>query len=219
MLGRGVEALEVFDKMRKQGLVPDGVTLLVVLYACSHSGLVDQGIKYFDGMNKEFGVVPGAKHYACMVDLLGRAGRLDDARYDILIKGMPYGSMPNNLGGSTAQWHWKDVCRIRSLMKHKGIRKRPGCSWVQGKEGTATFFVGDRTRPEANQIYELLADLIERIKVLGYVPDTSFALHDVGDKENTGDLLWELHSEKLALAYGRSNFRPHQDHQEFACLW
>ena len=66
---------------------------------------------------------------------------------------------------------WKDVARIRSLMKHTGIKKRPGCSWVQGKKGTATFFVGDRSHPQCQQIYEILADLIQRIKAMGYVPE------------------------------------------------
>lgn len=88
----------------------------------------------------------------------------------------------------------------RSLMKHTGVKKRPGCSWVQGKEGTATFFVGDRTHPQSQKIYEILAGLVQRIKAMGYVPQTSFALHDVDDEEK-GDLLFE-HSEKLALAYG-----------------
>jgi len=96
--------------------------------------------------------------------------------------------------------HWKDVARIRSLMKHTRIKKRPGCSWVQGKKGIATFFVGDKSYPQSQQIYEILADLIQRIKAMGYVPETSFALHDVDDEEK-GVLLFE-HSEKLALAYG-----------------
>ena len=95
---------------------------------------------------------------------------------------------------------WKDATKIRFVMKQKGIKKRPGCSWVQGKNETATFYVGDRTHAMSEKIYDLLADLIDQIKIMGYVPETSFALHDVDDEEK-GDLLVE-HSEKLALAYG-----------------
>lgn len=234
--GRGEEALRVFDEMRTVGFVPDGVTLLVVLYAFSHSGMVAQGMDYFNRMNKDFGVIPGPEHYACMVDLLGRAGRLNDAIK--LVEDMPvepsavvwvallsgcriHGNVElgeyaanrlqeldlENDGSYTLLSNiyanarrWKDVARIRSLMKHTGIKKRPGCSWVQGKKGTATFYVGDRAHPQSLQIYELLSDLIQRIKKIGYVPETSFALHDVDDEEK-GDLLSE-HSEKLALAYG-----------------
>lgn len=236
MHGRGEEALQVFDEMRTSGLVPDSITFVVVLYACSHSGMVDQGIKYFNGMSKEFGVVPRVEHYACMVDLLGRAGRLKKALK--LIECMPMEPTPivwvallsacrthpnvelgeyatnrllelesENDGSYTLLSNiyanarrWKDVARIRSLMKHSRIKKRPGCSWVQGKKGTATFFVGDRSHPLSEKIYEILAGLIQRIKTMGYVPEMSFALHDVDDEEK-GDLLFE-HSEKLALAYG-----------------
>jgi pentatricopeptide repeat protein len=82
MHGRGEDALRVFDEMRKVALVPDGITFLVVLYACSHSGMADHGIDLFYRMSKDFGVEPGAAHYACIVDLLGRAGRLGDASYE-----------------------------------------------------------------------------------------------------------------------------------------
>ncbi|KAB1224900.1 hypothetical protein CJ030_MR1G008826 [Morella rubra] len=236
MHGRGEEALLVFDEMRRAGWVPDGVTLVVVLYACSHAGMVEQGIKYFDSMSKEFGIVPGVEHYACLVDLLGRAGRLDEALK--LIEDMPMEPTPivwvallsacrthpnvqlgeyaasrlselesENDGSYTllsniyaSARRWKDVARVRSMMKHTGVKKRPGCSWVQGKKGTATFFVGDWSHPLSRQMHVILEDLIQRIKAMGYVPETSFALHDVDDEEK-GDLLFE-HSEKLALAYG-----------------
>ncbi|KAL0559867.1 hypothetical protein IC582_000247 [Cucumis melo] len=244
MHGRGEEALHVFDQMRQLGFVVDGITFLVVLYACSHSGLVDQGMNYFHDMVKCFGITPGAEHYACMVDLLGRAGRLNEAME--LIKSMSMeptavvwvallsasrihanielgeyaasklielgaendGSytLLSNLYANARRW--KDVARIRSLMKHTGIRKRPGCSWIQGKKSTTTFFVGDRSHPESEQIYNLLSDLIKRIKDMGYVPQTSFALHDVDDEEK-GDLLFE-HSEKLAVAYGILTTAPGQ---------
>ncbi|XP_044461516.1 pentatricopeptide repeat-containing protein At5g16860 isoform X2 [Mangifera indica] len=235
MHGHGDEVLYLFDEMKEGGPVPDGIAFLVVLYACSHSGMVDEGLNYFYGMSKEYGISPGPEHFACIVDLLGRAGRLDEAMK--LIKDMPMEPSPviwvallngcrihanielgeyaanqllelesENDGSYTLlsniyanAGRWKDVARIRSLMKHTGIKKRPGCSWVQGKKGTATFFVGDRTHPQSQQIYEILADLIQRIKAMGYIPETSFALHDVNDEEK-GDLLFE-HSEKLALAY------------------
>lgn len=58
----------------------------------------------------------------------------------------------------------------RHLMKKSGIKKRPGCSWVQGQKGTASFFVGDRSHPLSPQIYALLESLIDRIKAMGYVP-------------------------------------------------
>ncbi|KAK9143686.1 hypothetical protein Syun_013086 [Stephania yunnanensis] len=78
--GRGAEALHLFETMRKYGGVrPNEVTFVGVLSGCSHSGLVEEGKMYFDLMRNECGIVPTIKHYGCMVDLLARAGLLDEA--------------------------------------------------------------------------------------------------------------------------------------------
>ncbi|KAM1789166.1 hypothetical protein ACFX11_039354 [Malus domestica] len=77
--GYGREAIEAFEEMQKMGVLPDDQTFTGVLCACSHCGLVDEGMMFFDLMSKEFGVVPNVHHYGCMVDLLGRAGQLDQA--------------------------------------------------------------------------------------------------------------------------------------------
>ncbi|KAH9611873.1 hypothetical protein KSS87_019552 [Heliosperma pusillum] len=77
--GKIVEVFQLFHEMIKQGLRPNYVTFLALLSACSHGGLVDQGWKYFSSMRKDYGIQPHEKHYAVMVDLLGRAGRLGDA--------------------------------------------------------------------------------------------------------------------------------------------
>ncbi|CAK9165045.1 unnamed protein product, partial [Ilex paraguariensis] len=77
--GHGNEALELFKKMNLEGLLPDDVTMVVTMCACSHVGLVDQGCKYFDSMKVEYGLEPKLEHYGCLVDLLGRAGRVKEA--------------------------------------------------------------------------------------------------------------------------------------------
>uniref|UniRef100_A0A0D9YKP1 Coenzyme Q-binding protein COQ10 START domain-containing protein n=1 Tax=Oryza glumipatula TaxID=40148 RepID=A0A0D9YKP1_9ORYZ len=86
--GHGKEVVEMFEQMRRLHVQPDHITFLSVLTACSHVGLVDKGLEYFNLM-KDKGYLVGArtKHYACMVDLLGRAGYLNEAEY--LINGMP----------------------------------------------------------------------------------------------------------------------------------
>ncbi|GLU12361.1 hypothetical protein SLE2022_290460 [Rubroshorea leprosula] len=85
--GRGAEALKVYELMRKEGIKPDSVTLIGILSACSYNGLVEEGYFYFNSMLKEYGIEPGNRHYACMVDILGRAGRLRDA--EKFINNMP----------------------------------------------------------------------------------------------------------------------------------
>lgn len=77
--GRDTEALEIFDEMAKSGVRPDYISFVGVLFACSQTGLVDQGRKYFTSMTEEYGIKAGTEHYNCMVDLLGRAGLLEEA--------------------------------------------------------------------------------------------------------------------------------------------
>ncbi|XP_010550953.2 PREDICTED: pentatricopeptide repeat-containing protein At5g27110 [Tarenaya hassleriana] len=81
--GKATEALKLFDEMQKLGAKPDGVTFLAVLSACGHGGLVDDGVKSFRHMRTEYGIKPGIEHYSCLIDLLGRAGRLLEA-YEVL---------------------------------------------------------------------------------------------------------------------------------------
>lgn len=78
--GHGNEALELFEDMQLEGTEPDYVTFVNILSACSHMGLVKRGRAYFDMMSDKFGIVPRVEHYACMVDMLGRAGKLDEAK-------------------------------------------------------------------------------------------------------------------------------------------
>ncbi|KAJ7948200.1 Pentatricopeptide repeat-containing protein [Quillaja saponaria] len=84
--GRGREAISIFNKMLVTNIIPDEGVLTSVLSACSHSGLVDEGKEIFYKMSREYNVEPGPTHFACMVDLLGRSGKLDEA-YE-LVKNM-----------------------------------------------------------------------------------------------------------------------------------
>ncbi|CAN1141901.1 Putative pentatricopeptide repeat-containing protein At3g11460, mitochondrial [Linum perenne] len=86
MHGEGEIAVELFDDMIKSGTRPDGRVFVNVLSACSHAGLTDKGLHYFDAMEHKYKLHPGPEHYSCMVDLLGRAGRLEEAHR--LIKSM-----------------------------------------------------------------------------------------------------------------------------------
>lgn len=86
--GRGEEALERFEQLLRERLRPNHVTLLAVLSACSYSGLFKSGWKFFQSMGREHSVKPRAMHFACMIELLGRKGLLDEAF--ALIKAAPF---------------------------------------------------------------------------------------------------------------------------------
>lgn len=80
MHGMGKEALQSFEMMEEVGVKPNRVTFLSVLNACSHGGLVDEGLNFFNKMvNGTCQVVLDIKHYGCLIDMLGRAGRLEEA--------------------------------------------------------------------------------------------------------------------------------------------
>lgn len=81
------EALELFDDIVSFGLTPDGITFIVLLSGCSHGGLTHEGQRLFNRMKTEFGVSPTLEHYACLVDILGRAGKLEEALE--VVKSMP----------------------------------------------------------------------------------------------------------------------------------
>lgn len=81
------DALQLFTKMELWGMKPNAVTLLCVLFACSHGGMIEEGLYYFQLMEDKYGLVPEMEHFACIVDLLGRVGRLSEALE--FIKKMP----------------------------------------------------------------------------------------------------------------------------------
>ncbi|KDP23741.1 hypothetical protein JCGZ_23574 [Jatropha curcas] len=86
--GFAARALDIFHKMLEAGVRPNEITYIAVLSACSHSGLTSEGWKHFKSMNLEHGIVPRMEHYACMVDLLGRSGCLEEAME--FINSMPF---------------------------------------------------------------------------------------------------------------------------------
>ncbi|XP_038682001.1 pentatricopeptide repeat-containing protein At2g41080 [Tripterygium wilfordii] len=85
--GQGEEAIKLFELMEQEGIEANQVTFLSLLYACSHCGLMDRGIEFFNLMLNKYGIQPRLQHYTCVVDLLGRSGRLDEA--EAMIRSMP----------------------------------------------------------------------------------------------------------------------------------
>ncbi|CAO2169197.1 unnamed protein product [Urochloa humidicola] len=85
--GFGKDAISAFEEMIRSGVAPDEQTFTGVLSACSHSGLVDEGFRFFDMMRCEYQLKPNVRHYGCIVDLMGRAGLLDEA-YELVTKEM-----------------------------------------------------------------------------------------------------------------------------------
>ncbi|XP_010251726.1 PREDICTED: pentatricopeptide repeat-containing protein At5g66520-like [Nelumbo nucifera] len=87
MHGQGEAAIQLFKEMEKEVVAPDNITFVNLLSACAHAGLVKEGRYYFRYMTEVYGIEPKMEHFGCIVDLLGRAGLLEEARN--LIDEMP----------------------------------------------------------------------------------------------------------------------------------
>ncbi|KAL8461077.1 hypothetical protein ACS0TY_032527 [Phlomoides rotata] len=112
--GKGDEAIELFNKMELEGLKANKVTFLSLLYSCSHCGLKDKGLELFDLMMAEsYKFEPEVKHYTCVVDLLGRAGCLEEAERFIR-------SMPVKPDAVT----WKTLLSACKIHKNEEMAKR-----------------------------------------------------------------------------------------------
>lgn len=88
------KALSLFHSMWESGIKPDAITIVAVLSACSYAGLVDEGLQMFESMETQYGIQPSHEHYCCVVDMLGRVGRVA-AAYEFVKQ---LGEEGNNLG-------------------------------------------------------------------------------------------------------------------------
>ncbi|KAG6390031.1 hypothetical protein SASPL_151509 [Salvia splendens] len=237
--GEGDKALEAFNRMMNDRLLPDEITFLGILCACSHMGLVEQGKKYFHSMRESYGISPSIEHYACLIDMLGRAGKFSEV--DRLIEDMeltPNALIWENVLGAcrihgnvelgekaaeklfemdpetdsnyvllanlyAAKDRWDDASRVRASMSSKGVKKEPGCSWVDVDAQVHVFLSQDASHPRLSDIHQKLEELGDAVTEAGYAPDAKHALHNVSGKERVDNLLH--HSERLALGLALIN--------------
>lgn len=89
-----------------------------------------------------------------------------------------------------------------------GIRKEPGCSWVEVNKQIHAFILGDNSHPQLDEINKHLTRLIQKLKGVGYVPDTNFVLQDLEGEQREDSL--RHHSEKLALVFGLMSLSKEQ---------
>ncbi|KAK2979463.1 hypothetical protein RJ640_026361 [Escallonia rubra] len=101
---------------------------------------------------------------------------------------------------------WEKAVEVRKNMMKKGVRKEPGCSWIEFGDEVHRFTAGDASHPQSEQLRNFLEILSEKLKKEGYVPDTSCVLRNV-DEEEKENLLCG-HSERLAIAFGILNTPP-----------
>ncbi|CAA6666430.1 unnamed protein product [Spirodela intermedia] len=220
MHGKAREAVELFDLMRMRAQKPDSVTFTCLLAACSQAGLLEQGLRYFETMSEDHGIAPRMEHYACVVSLLGRAGKLERAyaltqkmslKPDACLHGdVALGEIaarklfelePGNVG---------NYVLLSNIYAAKGMRG--GVDGVRdmmramAQEQVAHASRGDQSHPQMTQILERLEKLSVEMRKLGHQPSTDLVLQDVEEQDKEHILCG--HSEKLAVALGLLSTPP-----------
>jgi pentatricopeptide repeat protein len=94
---------------------------------------------------------------------------------------------------------WEEAAKVRKLMRDRGIRKNPGCSWIELGRIVHVFVANDVSHPRIKEVYQFLESLSEKMALAGYVPDVRWAL--AKDQAAEGEIRLQHHSEKLALAF------------------
>lgn len=181
--GWASEAVLLYESMKSHDVFPDVVTFAVLLTACSHAGLLEQGKDFFESMVSSHGIQPKPEHLACVLDMYARSGNIAKAtdmlnhhysetvqthgsdiheallsacssehvnlRLGRKVGGDMVASKPATDAGYvmlsnlfSAAGHWNEAERVRREMAEHGVKKSPGCSWIEVKGAVKVFVSG-----------------------------------------------------------------------------
>ncbi|KAL5741995.1 hypothetical protein ACOSP7_028727 [Xanthoceras sorbifolium] len=209
--GYAERALSYFEEMVKTGLTPRDITFTAILSACSHGGLVEKGLEIFESIKRDYDIELRLEHYGCVVDLLGRAGKLAEAEKFVLdmpiepnapIWGARLGACRIHKNADIAEGVGKVLIQLQpehsgyyvllsntyartNKWELKGVKKPPGYSLIEIEGKVHSFSIGDKAHPEIEKIERMWEEILRKIRLAGYS----------GNAE-------ALHSEKLAIAFG-----------------
>ncbi|KAF3457869.1 hypothetical protein FNV43_RR02529 [Rhamnella rubrinervis] len=205
-------------------------------------GRFEEGKEHFNSMIEVYKINPTIEHYACVVDILGRAGRFNEVeRFIKAMKLTPKSTIWETVLGAckmhgnvelgeraagklfeikpeedstyillsnifAAKNRWDDVRKVRKLMSSQGVKKEPGCSWVEVDGQVHVFISQDGSHPRIRDICLKLEELGQQLTSAGYTPETGNVLHNITEKEKKEHL--QYHSERLALAFSLINTNP-----------
>ncbi|KHN13611.1 Pentatricopeptide repeat-containing protein, chloroplastic [Glycine soja] len=208
--GQGEEAVEMFEQMLQEGMIPNHVTFLAVLSACSYSGLSERGL-----LDEAYEPIRSApfKPTTNMSAALLTACRM---HYNLELGKVAaenlYGMEPEklcnyivllNLYNSSGKL--KEAAGVLQTLKRKGLRMLPACTWIEVKKQPHAFLCGDKSHSQRKEIYEKVDNLMVEISRHGYVEENETLLPDVDEEEQR---ILKYHSEKLDIAFGLIN-TPH----------
>ncbi|KAL1538918.1 pentatricopeptide repeat-containing protein-like protein [Salvia divinorum] len=200
------EGLSIFHSMMKDHNVePDAEHYSCMVDVLSRGGRVGQAHNFIQQMSIEpTASAWGALLGACRIYKNVEVGRLAARRL--------FEIEPNNPGNYVLLFNilvtakeWGEASEVRRLMRDRGIRKVPGCSWIRVNNRVHTFVVGDKNSDKSTDMYKFLDEVRVKMKLAGLYPNTEFVLQDLDGEEQEDSLC--NHSEKLAVAFGILNLR------------
>ncbi|CAK7342147.1 unnamed protein product [Dovyalis caffra] len=192
MHGYAETALEYFSRMVKSGLTPREITFTAVLSACSHGGLVKKGLELFKSMKRDYRIEPRLEHYGCMVDLLGRAGKLVEAEeFVIEMPVKPNAPIWGALLGA---------CRIH---KNVEIAERVGKTLIE-------------LQPEHSGYYVLLSNIYARTNKWEDVENMRQLMKERGVVKPPGYTLFEMDGKVHKFTIGD---KTHPEIQKIERMW
>ncbi|CAN8284961.1 unnamed protein product [Cochlearia groenlandica] len=194
--GLAYQALKLYEDMVASGMKPDEVTFIGLLTTCSHSGLVKEGCTVFESMVRDHKITIEADHVTCMIDMFGRSGLIAEAKdlatsyslWESLMGACSANSytelgievskalkivepseemsfvLLSNLYCSSGRW--KEAEAVRREMVERGVRKTPGCSWIEVRNVVSGFVVGDFSHLRFKEISETLQCIQREMRVL-----------------------------------------------------
>ncbi|XP_074587345.1 pentatricopeptide repeat-containing protein At2g15690, mitochondrial-like [Curcuma longa] len=198
----GDDGLQMYEQMRKIGVLPDGRTFLSVLAACASAEAIEEAFIHFESMTKEYGIPPQIEHYIGLIEVLGKSGHLNEA-LDFIEK-LPF-ELPvavwevmMNLARAQGDIDLEDRAgelmvsmdptkTVASKIPTPPAKRRSGLNMLEGRNKLAEY----RLPPKIEK---------KVVKEQVYVPDTRYVLHDIDQEAKEQALLY--HSERLAIAYG-----------------
>uniref|UniRef100_A0A0D9VGZ5 DYW domain-containing protein n=1 Tax=Leersia perrieri TaxID=77586 RepID=A0A0D9VGZ5_9ORYZ len=202
--GRVDEGKEIFDSMQKHGVKPQREHYGCLADLLGRAGCVEEAEALLLDMPME----PHASQWGALmsscqmhndINVGERVGKRlielepdDGGRYVVLF----------NLYAINGRW--EDAKAIRQMMEERGAKKETGLSFIEWNGLVHEFVSGDVRHPQTRKIYALLEDIERRLKLIGYVKDTSQVIMDMDDEEDKGITI-SFHSERLALAFGILN--------------
>lgn len=193
------KGLYYFELMKKFNLEPDVSHYVTMVDLLGRAGQLDHAEKFI----KEMPIKPTAAIWKALLGACRTHKNMELGAYaaERVFELDPYDSGPHVLLANiyASAGRLKDAAKVRKMMNDSGVKKEPACSWVEIENNVHMFVANDDAHPQRDEIQRMWEKIVEKIREIGYVPDTTHVLWFVDEKER--EMRLQCHSEKLALAF------------------